>query len=102
VRCIKDVLTIGGKADVLDFEVAGSEQYCFASRCPNGIEVRPAISLPGKYKVVVRCPKQLRSMDFVEDAASAFCGLPHRLAFASGRIGYSNGPRTGGSVVRRQ
>ena len=67
-----DLALAGGKRDVFHFESAGGEQRGFAALRGNGIEMRPAVALPGEDDAAAIGPEQLvAGGDFAEHAAGA-------------------------------
>src|SRR5260370_41673612 len=71
VRCVEEILMIGGEADVFYLEVAGSQQERFAACSRHGAEMRPTVGLPGKGEAIVLRPAETRSVDAAEGAAPA-------------------------------
>src|ERR1035438_3015671 len=71
------VAPVGGQGDVLHFELAGREQRGVAAGDGDGIEVRPAVALPGEYDSGTGGPQELiAGGDVAEDAAGALAGAP--------------------------
>ena len=98
-----DIVLIGGKQhlaaiarkrDVLDFEIARREKLRASAVGRNRIQMEPAVALPRKHQAIAVCPEDLvRRLDAAKRTAGTFFGMPHRAAYAAGRIRYPNRPR---------
>src|SRR6185369_3853774 len=67
------------------------------------IQMKPAVSVPGKDYAVSSGPHQLVLRGYVlEDAAGTFLRSPNHFAFARSYIGNDDGPRQSGALRREQ
>ena len=94
-----DLALAGGKVDVFHFESARGEQRGFSAFRGNGIEMRPAVALPGEDDAAAIGPQQLvPGGHFAEHAAGARGGAPDFAARAGLHGGHADGPRLAGAV----
>ena len=98
-----DLALAGGKVDVFHFESARGEQRGFSAFRGNGIEMRPAVALPGEDDAAAVGPQQLvPGGHFAEHAAGAGGGAPDFAARAGLHGGHADGPRLAASGAARE
>ena len=93
-------LAVGAEGDVLDLKVcAGREFFGFSAGGGSGVEMEPAVALPGEDDAVAGSPVELvERVGLAEGAALAFGGAPGFMGFAGGDVGDANGPGQRGAM----